>query len=42
MAIVALITGGFVLTAVIYLSWRLIADRRTRSVAAAPAAAHQA
>ena len=33
---------GFVLTAVIYLSWRFIADRRSRSVAAAPAAAHQA
>jgi nucleobase:cation symporter-1, NCS1 family len=34
--------AGFVLTAVIYLTWRLVADRRSRSVAAAPAPAHQA
>ncbi|MGB6615565.1 MAG: cytosine permease, partial [Trebonia sp.] len=34
--------AGFVLTTVIYLTWRLVADRRTRSVAAAPAPAHQA
>jgi NCS1 family nucleobase:cation symporter-1 len=34
--------AGFVLAAVIYLTWRLVADRRTRAAALAPATAHQA
>jgi nucleobase:cation symporter-1, NCS1 family len=34
--------AGFVLTAAIYLTWRLVADRQSRSAAAAPAPARQA